>query len=240
MICLGSIRSPASNCGIYGFKPTAFRIPTDGWCSTAAGADPIAAVIGPLSTSLTGIVLFMRTVIDSKPWLIEPALVPLPWTPTTSPPPTLKIAIMYTDGIVTPHPPITRALHEMAALLTTIQNLEVVEWKPHLHDEAWAILSSLYFPDGGAETAAIIAESGEPWLELWEHIIRENPCVKKPSLRKLYYWQEEREAYRKEYAGVWNATVQRHGEGEGEGGKVVDVILCPAGSGTFKVSILPA
>lgn len=30
----GSIRSPAANCGIYGFKPTAFRIPTDGWKST--------------------------------------------------------------------------------------------------------------------------------------------------------------------------------------------------------------
>lgn len=104
--------------------------------------------------------------------------------------------------------------------------MEVVDWKPHLHDEAWAIVSSLYFTDGGAEDAATIAESGEPWRLLTHWIIKENPCAKKLSPQELYYWQEEREAYRKEYAKVWNETATApNGEG------MVDVIICPVGPG---------
>ncbi len=128
-----------------------------------AGADPVPGVTGPMSTSLECIKLLMKAVIDAKPWLHEPALTPICWNSDFSgyinrP---LKIAVMWNDGVVTPHPPIIRALHETVAHLRTITNVEVVEWKPYLHDEAWAIISSLYFTDGGAEDAATIAESGE-------------------------------------------------------------------------------
>jgi amidase len=196
-----------------------------------AGADPIPGVIGPLSTSLYGIELFMKTIIDSKPWLLEPALIPLPWNPVRiSPNQPLKIAVMWHDKVVTPHPPISRVLQEVASRLRLLPNVTVVDWKAHLHDEAWAIISSLYYTDGGVEDAAIIAESGEPWRPLTTWMIKENPCVKKLSPQKLYYWQEEREAYRKEYAKVWNETAtgrNEHGELEG----VADVILCPVGPG---------
>ncbi|TVY82383.1 putative amidase [Lachnellula suecica] len=227
----GSIRNPAANCGIYGFKPTSFRIPTDGWCSTMAGADPIPGVIGPMSSSIEGIIMFMQVIISSKPWLLEPALVPMPWIlPLFSSAQPLKIGIMWHDNVVTPHPPITRAVQEVLTRLKVLQNVEVVDWKPYLHDEAWAIISSLYFTDGGAEDAATIAESGEPWRPLTKWIIKENPCVKKLTAQKLYYWQEEREAYRKEYANVWNDTATgRNKQGSLEG--MVDVILCPAAPG---------
>jgi Asp-tRNA(Asn)/Glu-tRNA(Gln) amidotransferase A subunit family amidase len=232
LIIPGSIRSPAANCGIYGFKPTAFRIPTDGWCSTMAGADPIPGVIGPMSASLKGIKLFMKTIIDSEPWLTEPALVPISWNSDfqISAQKPLKIAIMWNDGVVIPHPPITRALREAVSHLRTLPNVEVVDWRPYLHDEAWAIISSLYFTDGGAEDAATIAESGEPWRPLTKWMIKENSCIKKLTPQKLYYWQEEREAYRKEYAKVWNDTaVGKDERGHPEG--MVDVILCPVGPG---------
>jgi amidase len=196
-----------------------------------AGADPIPGTIGPMSTSLSGLKLFMQTVIDSKPWLVEPALIPISWKfSPVSPNQPLKIGIMWNDGIVTPHPPITRALQEAASRLQKVENVEVVDWKPHLHDEAWAIISSLYFTDGGAEDAAVIAESGEPWRPLTTWMLKGNPCVKKLNPQKLYYWQEEREAYRKEYAKVWNDTASgRSDKGELEG--CVDVILCPVGPG---------
>jgi len=196
-----------------------------------AGADPIPGVVGPMSTSLEGINIFMQTIINSKPWLVEPALIPLPWNSfLISPARHLKIGVMWHDNVVTPYPPITRALQEVVSRLQTVPNIEVVGWKPYLHDEAWAIISSLYFTDGGAEDAATIAESGEPWRPLTKWIIKENPCVKKLTPQKLYYWQEEREAYRKEYAKVWNETATgRIGTGDLEG--MVDVILCPVGPG---------
>ena len=173
----------------------------------------------------------MKIIINSKPWLSEPALIPLPWNyGPISPSHPLKIAVMYHDGVVMPHPPITHALHSFVSKLKAISNISVVEWKPHLHDEAWAIVSSLYFTDGGAEDASAIAESGEPWRPLTTWMLKENPCVKKLTPQKLYYWQEEREAYRKEYANIWNETATRRVErGELEG--MVDVILCPVGPG---------
>jgi len=229
----GSIRSPAANNGLYGLKPTAFRVPTDGWSSTPPGADPIATVVGPLSTSLEGLKIFMKTILDAKPWLYEPALTPLPWNPAFqgSSHQALKIGVLWHDNVVKPHPPITRALHSVVSRLRKVPNVSVVDWKPHLHDEAWAIVSSLYFTDGGAEDAAAIAASGEPWRPLTKWIIKENPCVKKLSIKELWYWLEEREAYRQEYAKVWNETAKgRHNEA-GELDSAVDAILCPVGPG---------
>jgi amidase len=191
------------------------------------GAEAIPGVIGPMSTSLEGIKIFMQIIIASQPWLSEPALIPMPWTlKPFSYGERLKVGVMWSDNVVTPHPPITRALNEVVLKLKIIPNVEVVDWKPYLHDEAWAIICSLYFTDGGAEDAATIAESGEPWRPLTKWIIKENPCVKKLTPQKLYYWQEEREAYRKEHAKVWNDTATGP---DGEG--MVDIILCPVGPG---------
>jgi len=218
----GSIRNPAANCGIYGLKPTAFRIPTDGWGYMMAGADVVDSVLGPMSTSLAGLDIFMKTILDSKPWLIEPALIPIPWR-TVNLPSKLKIAVMWNDEVVQPHPPITRALTTVAAKMREA-GIEVVDWRPHLHNEAWAIISSLYFTDGGAEDSSIIDATGEPWRPLSKWIIKENPCVKKLTTGKLNYWLEEREAYRKEYAKVWNETGTTAKD-------TVDAILCPVGPG---------
>jgi amidase len=214
----GSIRSPAANCGIYGLKPTAFRLPTDGWGYMMAGADSVETVLGPLSTSFDGLEIFMKTIIDSEPWLTEPALIPMPWRVYDLPQDrSLKIGVLWHDGVVRPHPPITRALELVTNRLKDI-SIEVVDFLPHLHDEAWAILSSLYYPDGGSADNEDMAKSGEPWRPLSEWIIKDNPCVKKLTVGELAYWYEEREAYRKEYALHWN----KHG---------IDALLCPVGPG---------
>ncbi|MCJ1474063.1 hypothetical protein MMC13_002721 [Lambiella insularis] len=200
----GSICSPAANNGLYGLKPTAFRVPTDGWSSTMPGADPIVTVVGPLSTSIAGIKMFMKIILDTKPWLSDPALIPLPWNSSLHINPTqpLKIGVIWHDNVVKPHPPVTRALRTMVSKLQTVPDISVVDWKPHLHDEAWAIISSLYFTDGGAEDVATMAASGEPWRPLTKWIIKENPCAKSLNMQKLFMGQEEREAYRSEHAKV--------------------------------------
>ena len=175
----------------------------------------------------------MQTVLAAKPWLFEPALVPLPWdsslriSPTPSRP--FKIGILWHDEEVRPHPPISRALQALASKLRTLDRVEVVDWKLHLHGEAWAIISTLYYPDGGQQESDILASSGEPWRPLTKWIIEENPCVKKLTMEQFYYWQEEREAYRAEYAKVWNDTATRIDEESGELKGMVDVILCPVG-----------
>ena len=148
-------------------------------------------------------------------------MIPLPWRPyTISPSPNspLRIGIMWTDGVVQPHPPITRALNLLVSKLQSIPSVKISEWKPYLHAEAWAIISSLYYPDGGEEELSIFAESGESLRPLTNWILHENPCVKNLSMKEFYYWQEERESYRREYASLWNE-------------REIDIIICPAGPG---------
>lgn len=231
----GSIRSPSPNCGLYGFRPTSYRLPVDGWTATMLSQEQIVAVIGPLSTTLEGVKLFMKTVIAAKPWLVESSLIPFPWRDQESylgkgQVKKLKVGVIWDDEIVKPHPPITRAPKDIVDKLKAVQDVEVVNWKPFKHDEAWEIIASLYFCDGANEEKEAIEASGEPWRPLSDFIIKENPYVRHHNIEDVWYWTMRREQYRRAYAKVWNDTATGTGEhGEPEG--MVDVILCPVGPG---------
>ncbi|KAI9702272.1 MAG: hypothetical protein M1820_006204 [Bogoriella megaspora] len=252
----GSIRSPAANNGVYGLRPTSFRLPVEGWSSTMAGAEAIIPVIGPLSTSLDGIRIFMKTLIDAKPWFREPSLLPMPWSEGRQighfgwkhSRRRIKIGVLWDDGVVRPHPPIIRALTEVVAKLMQDEGVTLVDWKPYKHDLAWEIIASLYFCDGAADEKFHIDSSGEPWRPLSKFIITDNPHVKAHTVPELWSWNVKREEYRAEYAELWNSTASNYkaalqsSEGDKpsdeqveeayEGLKdMVDVILCPAGPG---------
>lgn len=137
---------------------------------------------------------------------------------------------MWHDGIVKPHPPVVRAIQEVIYKLKDVESVEIVDWKPYKHDEAWTIISSLYFSDGGQQEVAAIEASGEPWRPLSQFILKENPWVKKLTVEEIWHWTMKREGYKTEYAKVWNDTATgTNGTGELEG--MVDVILCPVGPG---------
>jgi Asp-tRNA(Asn)/Glu-tRNA(Gln) amidotransferase A subunit family amidase len=232
----GSIRSPAANCGIWGFRPTTYRLPMGGLVPASAGLEQIVPVIGPLSTSLQGMHIFMKTLIDQKPWMDDPSLLPMPWN---HPSPNnqshllkpngqrkLKIGILWHDGVVKPHPPITRAMKELAAKLTSSPDIDVVSFTPYKHDLAWEILSPLYFCDNGQWEHDAIDASGEPWRPLSTFILKEQPLVKNHTINEVWGLSAQREQYRKDYARVWNETAST-----GEDGYPVDVVLCPVGPG---------
>ncbi|TVY36304.1 putative amidase [Lachnellula subtilissima] len=56
----GSIRCPAANTGIYGFKPTPGRICSTGTIVASSGQEGVMATKGPMSTSRSGLDLFME------------------------------------------------------------------------------------------------------------------------------------------------------------------------------------
>ncbi|KAF2490326.1 amidase signature enzyme [Lophium mytilinum] len=73
----GSIRIPSSFNGVYGFRPTALRLPYKGVHTVAGGQEALRSVIGPLSRSVDDLELFMRSVLQHEPWDIEVGLAPL-------------------------------------------------------------------------------------------------------------------------------------------------------------------
>ncbi|KAI1765396.1 amidase [Hypoxylon sp. FL1150] len=224
----GSIRVPAANNGVFGFKPTVGCLPTSGWSITMAGAEAILGTIGPLSTSLEGARLFTKALVDQKPWLREPGLVALDWRDPAQffPDRKLRVGIIYSDDVVRPHPPIMRAMSELVAKLKGKPNIELVDWKPWKHDLAWSIIAKLYFPDGGAEDIVEVEKSGEPWLPLSKFIIHENPFCENLTIPKLWKAVEARDEYRAKYTRLWNETAKTS-----PNGRPLDVILCPAGPG---------
>lgn len=177
----------------------------------------------------------MQVVLAAQPWLTEPSLVPFNWRShdrlITGP--RLKIAVMYTDGIVTPHPPVTRVLRATVAKLSTsvaAKHVEVVDWSPYRHDEAWRLIASLYFPDGGAFEHNAAAETGEPLLPLSRWIIDENPYCHALTIAELWKLIDQRDQYRSEYARRWTSTATGTDD-DGRPTGMVDVVLCPAGPG---------
>ena len=108
------------------------------------GEEQILPTIGPLSTSLAGCKLFIKTILDAQPWNVEPNLLPFPWKEDDYfKGRKLKVAVLWDDGVVKVHPPVIQAMKTVVDKLKQSPNVEVVEWKPWKHDEAWEIIVSV-------------------------------------------------------------------------------------------------
>ncbi|KAB8201227.1 amidase signature domain-containing protein [Aspergillus parasiticus] len=218
----GSIRSPASNCGLYGLKPTNGRVPLIGCAAYVIGCETILGTLGPLSPTLGGINLFMKTILAAKPWTTDPSLHQIPWRDNESHiyrdgKKKLTVGVLWDDGVVKPAPPVARALQEMVERLKAFPcDVEVIEWKPYQQKEALEILTRLYAPDGGKAFAKNLALSGEPYLPLLAWTLRDTPGVEELGLHEVWEWTLKREMFRYSYLQEWNTVAPE-----------MDVILCP-------------
>ncbi|CAF1200860.1 unnamed protein product [Rotaria sp. Silwood1] len=216
----GSIRSPAANNGIYGLKPTTFRIPRMGVTGAQMGKESIIGTMGPLTRAREDINLFMKTVLDTIPWLRDPSLVPIPWRSIELDSKNLTVAVMWDDAVVHPHPPITRALHETVEHLKKF-GIRVIDWEPIDHQKGWDIISALYYCNGGEEERNLMKEVNEQPLPLTEWILNQ-PQVKNRDWIEMNELIVQRENYRQRYAHIWN-------EREASLNSSIDCLLTPVG-----------
>ena len=188
------------------------------------GNEGIKPVIGPLAAkSIEDLELFQKAVIDQEPWDVDPALVPLPWR-TVEPSKDITVGIMWDDGIVAPHPPITRGLKQAKEKLEAA-GVKVVDWEAYKHDVGWEIVSALYYPDTGVSTRTKLAKSGEPYHPLTEWAL--TYAVEKPlTLSELWTYHARREKYRAEH----HRLMKDRG---------VDFILCPTYPGVAAIEGTP-
>lgn len=113
----GSIRAPAAFNGLYGMRPTSERIPRKGLRSTVAGQVSIKTSCGPISHSMADLKLMIKLILSHPSLPFEGSCPPGWWNEVDAPKEKLRIGLILTDGVVDPHPPVTRALKETAEKL---------------------------------------------------------------------------------------------------------------------------
>ena len=166
----GSIRIPAAFNGLYGIRPSAGRMPYEGMANSMDGQNTVLSVVGPLSHTVGGLRLAMKSLLSTKPWLHDPLVVEMPWRDdqeseiidliksSAGGKGQLAIAVMENDGIVTPHPPVQRAMkivistleklgHKVShgalqTCLLTKHCVQVVKWSPPSHEYGNNVLVS--------------------------------------------------------------------------------------------------
>ncbi|KAK6890232.1 putative amidase [Candida tropicalis] len=208
----GSIRSPAGFNGIYGLRTTLGRIPTADYYSCQMGSESILSVTGPISRSLDTVNLVMKTIIDAKPWLVDPTLVPIEWSP--KPKKKYRVGVLLSDEVVNPTPPIKRALQIVQDKLK--DSVELVPFKPYHHEKTPEILGKLYFEDGARDFRSTL-ETGEPLLEQTTWAI---DGAEDLDMHEQWKWNLEKQKYRKEYLKHWNTYTD-------EEGNILDAVIAP-------------
>ncbi|KAI9449479.1 general amidase [Lactarius psammicola] len=225
----GSIRIPAAMNGIYGLRPSYHRIPYEGSANSMEGQDSLPSVLGPISTDLSGIKLFMQAVIGQKPWLKDPLSLRKHWNGDEyrlaehGGGQKLTFGILWNDGLVVPHPPIIRAL-EMTRGALIAAGHDVVDWKPYKHAELYD--ATVFGTAGGQEeTLAVTSQTGEPILKSMVGITAEGATYigsKGISAFELFKIQKKRAVLRKEYLDYWQSTSVSTSTG-----RPVDAIISP-------------
>ncbi|OTB07283.1 hypothetical protein M426DRAFT_318298 [Hypoxylon sp. CI-4A] len=228
----GSVRIPAAFNGVFGIKPTTQRVSSRGAAVTNAGQTTYPMAVGFFSTSIDGIGLILQSVLSTQPWIRDPTVVPLPFrqdvvdsylaranvdgTVKTGHTP-LKLGVLWTDGVVGPHPPIARGLRMVVDAVKKAGH-KVVDWEPPSHALAKKIHLSIITADGSQDIYKQLKLSGEPVIPLFAaHGMRPKPPMELLKFQDLSRQGLEFEA---QYSDYWNSTAE-------DDGQIVDAVIMP-------------
>jgi amidase len=193
----GSNRIPALCCGVSGIKPTALRIPFSGGAlpGRPGTPSPILVSIGPIGRSVRDFALFLKTIIDAQPWLVDSTALNTPWRTIQPSKKPLRFGLVRSCPERPLHPPIARALHTTATLLKSHgHSIVLLDDKiPSLYTST--LLSWKFFLLDPQKTPfSHLHASGEPPI----------PSLSSMSFRELAEWKPSLDE-------LWDMNVARAG-----------------------------
>jgi amidase len=133
----GSIRFPSAANGIYGLKPSDGRLPYGLMKNSLVGQESVASVIGPMTRSLSNIRLFFKSILDTKPWLVDPKVLNIPWREDLfqeGQNDKLAFGVIQFDHLVHLTPPVQRAINLAIDALKKAGH-EVIQWDTTDHPQ---------------------------------------------------------------------------------------------------------
>ena len=214
----GSVRGPCGFSGIHGFKPTSYVLTMKDMLPDGFAAElNILCSTGPMCRSLRDMDFFMHLFISSKQYLHDPRVIPIPWTglSTPLPPKPLKLGIMMTDGVITPQPPILRALENAQAKLQASPDLFTTKpYVPYNAKDAISSIRKAYYPDGALHFKDELTKSGEPLFPLTHASISSADAETELTATQVMEQRVHRDVFRCAFAEHWNE-------------QDVDFVLCP-------------
>ncbi|KAL8840740.1 MAG: hypothetical protein Q9170_001178 [Blastenia crenularia] len=221
----GSIRIPAAFNGLYGIRPSSGRLPYEGMANSMDGQNSVLSVVGPLADSVSTLQLLVKSLLSQEPWLHDPLVHEIPWREDkakVSQPSSLSFAVLRHDGVVSPHPPIQRAIETVVKALKN-KGHKVIDWDPPSHKRAGHIILAAWTYDNGADIRSAFALSGEPAAQQIGPLYGADGTVEPPKDATFIAANNvAKREYQKEYMEYWNSTAELTGTG-----RPVDVVIAP-------------
>lgn len=219
----GSIRIPAAFNGLYGLRPSVGRMPYEGMANSFDGAPSVLSVVGPLSSTPTGLKLVVQSLLSKEPWLHDPLVHPIPWrseheesVKKLAQEKKLAFGVFRYDGSCSVHPPVKRAVEEAVKKLES-QGHKIIEWQPPSHKRLASICGKAWGYDGGADAKKAFELSGEvPDPSL---LSLDTPQANATDIMQN---QVDKRNAEKEYMEYWNSTKDLTGTG-----RPVDAVISP-------------
>ncbi|KAL8654303.1 MAG: hypothetical protein Q9210_001584 [Variospora velana] len=225
----GSVRIPAAFCGTYSLKPTHNRLSYRDVANTNPGQDTYASSVGVMGTSIDAAKLVFTSILSTSPWLRDPNVVKMPWDKDSEtsmlrrtdadgfaqdiP---LKIGIYWTDGVVTPHPPVKRGLRIIRDTLQDMKH-KVVGWDPPSQTTAKRVHVAFLKADGGHDVHKQLDLSGEPLIPPLQGAFQLRDPIPLLEYQDLTL---QGKAYNETYYDYWNST-------SNDDGQLVDAVVMP-------------
>ena len=180
----GSIRIPALCSGVFGFKPSALRVPFAGGVPPARVIAPsqISPVVGPEAHSVRDLELWMKAVLESDPWRFDEGVLNLPWRKVEPVNRKLRLGVLLEakSKRLPLHPAVLRTMKEAQAALEKaghvlvpmddllsidLYDLGILSWKYFSLDPQKTVLKIL--ASGDEDFVKSIATTGYPELKDW-------------------------------------------------------------------------
>ncbi|KAI1489819.1 amidase signature domain-containing protein [Biscogniauxia mediterranea] len=170
----GSVSMPASLQGAFSIKPSVGRLSMKGVANSGPGQQVMPTVPGIMACSVATLRVVVKSLVSTEPWRHDPCSLPIPWRSHLEyklglDDYTLSFGLLRNDSVVTPHPPISRALEIVnQALLYSAH--EVLDWQPPSFTEGSEIHSIVARGDGCPDVYEAIRKSGEPIVPEIQHL----------------------------------------------------------------------